>query len=296
MSTSPTKILLLAANPLSTDRLSLDEEVRAIEQTLRQSPMPFDLVSEWAVRSSELVTCVLRHRPRIVHFSGHGNKDEELMLVGNDPQQVASVPADVLRDVFRSLGKSILCVVLNACYTETQARAIIEAVPCAVGMSSAVLDVVAIAFAQGFYEALGFGESVASAHRLACTRIALAQHGSQREVPRLLVQPGIDPESLFLTPPSPSTIADKAVSKPRQPTKPSLRLLLIEVLRTADLLDAFVLDYFSEVYEGFSAGMTRDQRRNILLESVKPDVVLAKLRQSKPKQVAESESLLTWEE
>ena len=64
----------------------------------------------------------------------------------------------------------------------------------------------------------------------------------------------------------------------------------------ADSLDAFVLDYFPDVHGEFASGMTRDKRRSLLLEMHKPEVVLEKLRRSKPKQVEANESVLEWEE
>jgi len=47
------EILFLAVNPLDTTRLRLDEEVRAIDQALRQANYrdQFDLRQHWAVRS-----------------------------------------------------------------------------------------------------------------------------------------------------------------------------------------------------------------------------------------------------
>ena len=51
-------------------------------------------------------------------------------------------------------------MVLNACYSETQARAIAEHIDAVVGMTTAVGDQAAINFAAAFYQALGFGRTV----------------------------------------------------------------------------------------------------------------------------------------
>ena len=68
------KILFLAANPIGTSQLRLDEEVRGIEQALRQSEYRerFEIKQHWAVRVIDLQDYLLWHKPNIVHFSGHG--------------------------------------------------------------------------------------------------------------------------------------------------------------------------------------------------------------------------------
>ena len=50
-------ILVLAANPLDTERLRLDAEVRAIDEQLRQGEgdYGFGLHQQWAVRSGDLI-------------------------------------------------------------------------------------------------------------------------------------------------------------------------------------------------------------------------------------------------
>jgi hypothetical protein len=67
------KILFLAANPLNTNRLRLDEEMRAIDAAVRQGDYrdQFDIHSHWAVRISDLQELLLRYQPDIVHFTGH---------------------------------------------------------------------------------------------------------------------------------------------------------------------------------------------------------------------------------
>ena len=68
------KILILAANPQNTSHLRLDEEVRGIQQSLRLSNERdrFDITSEWAVRTEDLMQLLVSHNPHIVHFLGHG--------------------------------------------------------------------------------------------------------------------------------------------------------------------------------------------------------------------------------
>jgi hypothetical protein len=69
------KILFLAANPIGTGRLRLDEEVRGIDEGLRlaQHRQDFELVHRWAVRPKDIRQALLEENPAIIHFSGHGD-------------------------------------------------------------------------------------------------------------------------------------------------------------------------------------------------------------------------------
>ncbi|WP_245939753.1 AAA-like domain-containing protein [Stenomitos frigidus] len=62
---------------------------------------------------------------------------------------------------------------MNACYSEVQATAIAKHIPYVVGMKLAIGDQAAIAFADGFYGALGAGRSFEDAYAFGCNRIQL---------------------------------------------------------------------------------------------------------------------------
>ncbi|MCA9714061.1 MAG: hypothetical protein KC468_05115, partial [Myxococcales bacterium] len=68
------RVLFLAANPADTGRLALERELREIKAVVRQSALRdrLELFSEWAVRPGDLQEHLLRYRPALVHFSGHG--------------------------------------------------------------------------------------------------------------------------------------------------------------------------------------------------------------------------------
>jgi len=182
----PIKILFLAANPKDTDQLRLDEEIRGIEQALRQTEFRdrFDIKQHWAVRVADLQGHLLRHQPDIVHFSGHGSAVSEIILednIGNSQP----VSTRALSQLFAILKDNIRCVVLNACYSEQQAQAIGKHIDCVIGMSKAIGDVAAISFAIAFYQALGYGRDVKTAFDLGCVQIDLETLNEQ-DTPVLL--------------------------------------------------------------------------------------------------------------
>ncbi|WP_437683945.1 CHAT domain-containing protein [Sorangium sp. So ce131] len=211
----PITILFLGANPSNTTRLALDRELREIKQRLRLSEhrKAFRIEQDWAVRAADLQDSLRLHRPTIVHFSGHGSRTGEILLE-DGAGQTAAVATDALGELFRMAQGDVRCVVLNACYSETQAKSIAHHIDCVVGMTSAVEDSAAIAFAGAFYQTLGYGDDVQRAFDSGKVQIALTRSQSdagraqsarrdvvldeqpeagptQAEVPRLITRNGV---------------------------------------------------------------------------------------------------------
>lgn len=189
---SPVTVLFWAANPIDTDPLRLDQEVRTIDDRLRQSEHRdrFDLRQQWAVRFTDLSEGLLRYEPKIVHFSGHGNPTGTLVFE-DESGRGRPVETSALANLFQIVGGNVRCVVLNACHSAHQAQAVAEHVDCVVGTSSAIGDEAAIRFAAGFYRALGYGRSVGTAFALGRNEIDLAALADE-DVPRLHVRTGVD--------------------------------------------------------------------------------------------------------
>ncbi|MEL7494664.1 MAG: AAA-like domain-containing protein [Cyanobacteria bacterium J06554_11] len=167
------KILVLAANPENTSGLRLDVEVREIQRSLQLSKERdrFTLTSEWAVRTDDLLQTLVNHQPHIVHFLGHGGDGNGLVLEdGRGRSQL--VPTRALARLFQQV-VSVECVLLNACYSDTQAKAICQFVSCVIGMNQPIGDPAAICFARGFYTSLGSGATYEAAYQMGRTAIDL---------------------------------------------------------------------------------------------------------------------------
>ena len=192
------KILFLAANPTDETRLALDKECREIESKIRASEHrdSLELLTKWAVRPNDLLQYLHQHSPHIVHFSGHGSASEELILL-DAHDEAKPVSKEALKQLFTTLKDNIRVVVLNACFSLPQAKAITEVIDCAVGMNQAIGDVAAITFAAAFYQAIGFGRSIKVAFESG--KAALLLDGIPEEnTPVLLVRVGVDPDKVFL--------------------------------------------------------------------------------------------------
>ena len=103
--------------------------------------------------------------PQIVHFSGHGTSEGELCFEDKSGRTRPISPR-ALASLFAQFSDIVKCVVLNACYSEKQAKAIAEHIDYVIGMSQAIGDKAAIAFAVGMYQALGAGRSFEQAYML----------------------------------------------------------------------------------------------------------------------------------
>jgi small subunit ribosomal protein S1 len=169
------KILILAAHPLGTDQLRLDEEARDIKEGLRQASERdrFVLHSEWAVRPRDVRRALLNFKPHIVQFSGHGAEDGGLAFE-NELGNIQLVSPEALAGLFKLFSEFVECVLLNACYSEIQAQAIAQHINFVIGMNREIGDRAAIEFAVGFYDALGSGCSVKTAYEFGCNAISLA--------------------------------------------------------------------------------------------------------------------------
>lgn len=168
------KILFLASNPTDTGRLRLDREVRAIEEGLERANerSRFELIAKFAVRVEELRRGLLDNSPNIVHFAGHGDGLDGI-LMEDDLGNAYAVPNDALAGLFELCVSHVDCVILNACYSDVQADAISKHIPYVIGMKRGISDAAAQEFAIGFYDALGAGRSIQDAYRFGCNAIAL---------------------------------------------------------------------------------------------------------------------------
>ena len=180
-------ILVLAANPKDTSRLRLDKEVREIGNGLQRAQRrdEFALEQQWAVRPVDVRRAMLDYKPNIVHFCGHGEEDG--IAFEDDSGRTRLVQAEALAGLFELFADSVECVLLNACYSEVQARAIVEHIDYVIGMRKGIVDAAAIEFSVAFYDALAAGKSFEFAFRFGCNAIQMLGI-SEHLTPKLLTQ------------------------------------------------------------------------------------------------------------
>jgi hypothetical protein len=168
-------ILFVAADPTDASRLRLGEEFREIQERLRLAKLRdrFRLeLPQLSVRPADLSQALLDVHPHIVHFSGHGSSTGALCFE-NQGGQIQPVRPEALAALFEQFANQVNCVLLNACYSEAQAKAIANYIEYVIGMNQAIGDKAAIAFTTGFYQALGAGCTIEEAYKLGCVQIRL---------------------------------------------------------------------------------------------------------------------------
>ncbi len=171
---STTKVLFLSADPTDATRLRLGEELREIQEKLQLAKLRerFELHQRMSVRPIDISQALLDIQPKIVHFSGHGTSLGALCFE-DKAGKAQPVEPEALAALFEQFSNQVDCVVLNACYSEIQANAIVKHISYVVGMNQAIGDTAAIAYAIGFYQALGAGRTIEESYKLGCVQIRL---------------------------------------------------------------------------------------------------------------------------
>lgn len=170
-------ILMLTANPRGTVKLNLEREHARIHEELSGFHATYKLQPKYDVRVTELSKEIIKEKPEIVHFSGHGRSSKPQAADPSDPfaepqpgevggllvvnaagDGLHSAPASALAFMFKSMMSHqeipLKVVLLNACHSGEQAEAIAQHVPYVIGTSDEVLDEAAWVFSKGFYFSL----------------------------------------------------------------------------------------------------------------------------------------------
>jgi hypothetical protein len=194
-------VVFMAANPLDQAQLRLDEEARVIAEMIRKSQHrdAVKLESCWAVRPLDVLQALNEHRPRIVHFSGHGSTQDEIVFQDNYGN-TKLVSKEAIVQTMAAASGEIRLVFFNTCYSRNQAEAVVKHVHAAIGMNTSIGDDAARIFAAQFYSSIGFGLSVKRAFEQA--KAALMLEGiAEQDTPELFVADGVDSDQLILVKP-----------------------------------------------------------------------------------------------
>lgn len=195
------QVLFLAANPLDETELRLDEEARAIHEMIRKSANPdsVKLESRWAVRPLDALQAINEVEPTIVHFSGHGSDQDEIVFQ-NEQGNSKVVSLTAIVQMMKASSDRIRLVFFNACYSQAQAEAVVDYVEAAIGMNDSIGDDAARVFSSQFYSAIGFGKSVQTAFEQGKAALML-ENIPEDDIPELFVADGVDANQMFIIQP-----------------------------------------------------------------------------------------------
>lgn len=156
----PMIILLVLADPVDGGRLRLLKEQQQLTDSLRQSLHrdSFDVQVLADVTTDNFGPTLVRTKPTIVHFSGHGSRDG--LFFSNLSGEATKVePRHLSRLLSVSSQHNLQGVLLNACYTTESFRDQGDLDQQLILMEGPLDDSAAISFAQQFYAYLGEGLS-----------------------------------------------------------------------------------------------------------------------------------------
>ncbi len=179
-----TKVLFLSALPIDTVNLRIGDEYRNIKTRLKNSST-FELLNPELSLSAENLTLAMHQKPDILHFSGHGKLDG--LLVQDRYEETIKIPPSALKRLFKRYKDTLDMIILNACYSADQAKALSELDIYCIGMSNAIEGDAAISFSAGLYSNMaggaGFEDSFFNA-----LFILETEHPGQAELPQLWYQ------------------------------------------------------------------------------------------------------------
>src|SRR5688500_16633223 len=138
---SKAKILFVSANAPGDDPLDIEREQSLVAASVAMAKRRdhFEVVLAPGIRPDGCLTRLSNEQPSVVHFSGHGSESGVIFRDSSAPvsgQQLA-----------RALKKrQVRLVVLNACFSLDQAKAINAVVPSVVGTTRDVRDEDALGF------------------------------------------------------------------------------------------------------------------------------------------------------
>lgn len=162
------KILFMTANPDKV--LRTEQEMREVKDELLSSSErdKYEVIFEPAVRKRTITHAMRKHKPQIVHFSGHGamNQKGEIIGIAVEDESGSKVlfPTEGLSRLFNVSKGHVQCVLLNSCYSDSLAQMISEFEIYVIGMADAIEDDNAREFSVGFYQSIAEGDSFVIAY------------------------------------------------------------------------------------------------------------------------------------
>ena len=114
---------------------------------------------------------------QIAHISGHGINQG--LVLEDERGNEHLVPQKALAALFKVYSPPLQCIMLNACYSLSQGRAISLGVPFTIAMEGTIDDEAAIEFSRGFYDAIGAGRPIDFAYGEGCRTVALTLPNTQ---------------------------------------------------------------------------------------------------------------------
>jgi len=201
-------ILFLASNPkciyandngekIEQPKLDLEKEAREIKEAITKSLNrdSIDFQTRWATRVQDLFQAINETNPTIIHFSGHGTPNGELVFQDNydNPKMVSK---EAITEMIVASSDDIRMIVFNNCFSSNQAKMIVDKVEATIGMNTSIGDNSAILFASQLYSAIGFGQTLDKAF-LQARAMLMLEETKEENTPELFVKEGFKAKDII---------------------------------------------------------------------------------------------------
>ncbi|MFX0086045.1 MAG: GTP-binding protein [Candidatus Hodarchaeota archaeon] len=192
-------ILYLHANPKDKDfRLPLDvnKEINKIREQIEKEKFDDKIESKnfGHLQFKNLPYYLRKYKPHIVHFTGHGEKDGQLILV-NDRGRAKRIKLDNFVNAFKPHKERLHLIMLNACWSAIFAKALAKHIDCVIGWSTDVNQEVASNFSTHFFGGLAGGLSIQESYESARDLIDSEFYPKAIHLER---RDGVDPSTIRL--------------------------------------------------------------------------------------------------
>ncbi|MGH1385106.1 CHAT domain-containing protein [Kordia sp.] len=170
------RILFIGVNPKDTRQLRLKDEINIIKDVLDSQPIKdkYKLIVRDASTKRTMRRYLNRHKPNILHISGHGNDDNTIVFEdGNGYSE--TIYTQQLGDFLANYNKYLKCVVLSACFSLNDIENFSNDIHCVIGMKTSIGNDKAMIFSSSFYDSISSGESFEAAFKIAKDEISLSQ-------------------------------------------------------------------------------------------------------------------------
>ena len=152
--------------------------------------------SRWATTTTDLFQYINEVNPTIIHFSGHGTENGELVFQDNNDNPKL-VSREAITEMINASSDEVRLVVFNNCFSSVIAEGVVKNIESAIGMNISIGDDAAIQFASQLYSSIGFGLSLERAFNQAI--ISLKLEGiDEDKTPQLYTNENFNASDIYL--------------------------------------------------------------------------------------------------
>ncbi len=163
------KILFAEANPLGQNLYS-NIELRELEEIVGSEVLKLELKISLATSLERLLKRISAYRPDVVHVSAFSN--EEGIFFHDKSDQAVQINTPSLVSTLQLPNARVGCFLFNTFISEALARRLSDGEAFAIGYNGIINSHDAIDFANGFYNAIGYGKDYDSAFEVGCRTIS----------------------------------------------------------------------------------------------------------------------------